>query len=118
MTMAEVLIKKGRHDYGVERVSRMIESLGYEEMILKSDQEHSVMALKAGVRDRVAGTVRFEESPVGEHQANGDAENAVQRIQGQFRTIKYGLECRIGSKDKGRYEDHTMDSEACGRSPQ
>ena len=33
-----------------------------------------------------------EESPVGESQSNGEVENAVQRIQGQFRSMRSDLE--------------------------
>ena len=34
----------------------------------------------------------FQESPVGESQSNGVAENTVQQIQGHIRTIRDGLE--------------------------
>ena len=40
--------------------------------------------------------MKTEESPVGEHQSNGEIENAVGRVQGQYRSIKHGLEARIG----------------------
>ena len=38
----------------------------------------------------------LEESPVGEHQSNGEVENDIRRIQGQVRSMKDGLETRIG----------------------
>ena len=42
--------------------------------------------------------VAIEESPVGEHQSNGEVENAVQRVEGQVRTIKDSLEARYKGK--------------------
>ena len=38
----------------------------------------------------------LEEVPVGDHQANGLAQNAVKNVQGQFRVIKDALESRHG----------------------
>ena len=99
--MAEVLTRKGTDEYSIERCYRMISQLGYDEMILKSDQEHSIMALKREVREKLRGTVRMEESPIGEHESNGEIENAVQRVQGQFRSQKHALEARYGIKIKG-----------------
>ena len=40
----------------------------------------------------------FEESPVGEHSANGEVENAIKRVQGQARTMKDALEARYKRK--------------------
>ena len=45
-------------------------------------------------------TMMHEQSPVGESQANGIIENAIQRVQGQFRTIKDNLEARYQAKIK------------------
>jgi hypothetical protein len=45
--------------------------------------------------------VSFEEPPVGEHQSNGAVENAIQRVQGQIRTLRDALESRIGERVKG-----------------
>ena len=37
-----------------------------------------------------------EESPVGDHQANGDIESAVKMLQAQMRATRFGLESRLG----------------------
>eukprot|EP00969_Alexandrium_andersonii_P062176 2739497-Alexandrium_andersonii.AAC.1 len=52
--------------------------LGHRKVVLKSDQEPSIMALKEAVQ-RECGTsveVTMEESPVGERESNGVAERA------------------------------------------
>ena len=43
----------------------------------------------------------MEESPVGEHQANGSIENAIKYIKSQFRTFKDALDTRYHSKYSG-----------------
>ena len=40
----------------------------------------------------------MEEVLVGDHQANGLAENAINNVQGQFRVIKDALESRHGRR--------------------
>ena len=82
----------------------MVEGYGYGVVILKSDQEPSILALKNSIREGIRGDVRMEESPVGEHQSNGMIENAVQRVQGQFRVIRDGLEARIGKRLDGNHK--------------
>ena len=63
--MAEVVPRKGLDKYAVEKVWKMVDSLGDGNMILKSDQEPSIMALKTAVKDKLRGDVKTEESPVG-----------------------------------------------------
>ena len=75
--------------------------LGYRRVILKSDQEPSIVALKSAVKRELELEVSFEESPVGEHQSNGAVENATKRVQGQIRTVRDALESRIGERVKG-----------------
>ena len=58
-----------------------IRNLGYKRLILKSDQERSIKALKDAVKERMMDIeLVLEESPVGEHQSNGEVENAVKRM--------------------------------------
>ena len=45
----------------------------------------------------------MEEVPVGDHQANGLAENAIKNVQGQFRVIKDALESRHGRRIDGEH---------------
>ena len=42
-----------------------------------------------------------EESPKGESESNDDVENAIEQVQGQFRTVKDAPESRIGKRIGG-----------------
>ncbi len=42
----------------------------------------------------------MEQSPVGDHCANGVAENAVKNVRGHFRVLKDALERRIMGESK------------------
>jgi hypothetical protein len=79
----------------------MIDVLGYDEMILKSDQEPSIVALRRGIKEGLRGNIMEEESAVGEHQSNGEVENAIQRTQGHFRTVRLALEARYKRRIRG-----------------
>ena len=63
---SEIVPRKGTHNYAVEVLERFITTLGYTRVILKSDQEASIVALKEMVRNTNSGcTITFELSPVG-----------------------------------------------------
>ena len=66
--------------------------------MLKSDNEPAVLALKESVRKETDVELIMQESPVGDHQANGLAENAVKNVQGQVRTLKDALETRLKAR--------------------
>ena len=50
MTMARVVPSKELDSYAVETVKRMVERLGYKKVIMKSDREPAILALKEAVR--------------------------------------------------------------------
>ena len=83
------------------KVMQELKVLGYKRLILRSDQEEAIMALKKRVQAEWGDEMMLEESPVGESQSNGVVEKAVQDIQGQFRTLKEGLEERTGKRVPG-----------------
>ena len=63
---------------------------------MKSDGERSIVALKAAVRMRCGDVeILLQESPVGDHQANGAAEVAVRELKRQVRALKLMLEERF-----------------------
>ena len=70
-------------------------------MILKSDGEPSIVALKEAVRLERGERIVLESSPVKESKSNGIIENAIQQVQGQIRAIKDGLESRIRTRIGG-----------------
>ena len=97
---AIVMKQKGVEEYSVKRVVDVIRKLGYNRIILKSDQEHSETALRQAIKRTLSGEVEIvpEESPVGEHASNGEVENAIKVVQGMIRTIKDGLETKYKMK--------------------
>ncbi len=98
---AEIVPEKGLNEYAVRRVAQVINRLGYSRVIIKSDQEASIVALKGAVKRELELKGSFEESPVGEHQSNGAIENAIERVQGQIRTLRDALESRTEERGKG-----------------
>jgi hypothetical protein len=64
-------------------------------VIMKSDDEPAIVALKETVGREASVEIVMEEAPVGDHQANGVAENAVKNAQGHFRALTNALESRI-----------------------
>ena len=80
-------LENGRH-FGCDAV----------DMIFKSDQEASLGVMLDRVATMVKGDVVRELSPVGESQSNGDIENAVQQIQGMYRTFKSNVETNYDTK--------------------
>ena len=75
-------------------------SLNRTRLIVRSDQEPSVTALKSDIsRNRAAagkgGTV-FEDTAVGDSNANGRVERAIQEVAGVTCTLGSALEERLG----------------------
>ena len=93
---AFVVKEKGVNSFAVNKLVKILSSTGYRRVIIKSDQEPSIMALKEAVKREIELEVEiaFEESPVGEHQSNSEIENAINRIRGQLRVSKDALESR------------------------
>ena len=94
---AHVVPKKGWCQYASDRVQNDIRVLGHKELIIKCDQEPSVLALREQIKQGPF-TIKDEESPVKESQSNGLIENTIRTEQGQIRTIRDGLEARYGRK--------------------
>ena len=87
-------------EYATRRVLRFLDFLGYDKVILKSDQEYALgKVLRSAKIHRGEGTqTMLENSPVGDSRSNGFIECAVERVEGQVRTMKLALEERIGIK--------------------
>ena len=103
MITARVVPSKGLDSYAVQSVKRMIERLGYKKIIMKSDNEPAILALKEAVRRETDVEIVTEEVPVADHQANGMVENAIKNVQGQYRVIKDALESRQGRRIAGEH---------------
>ena len=70
----------------------MIAFTGHKRVILKSDGEMLITALKDAAKAACEVNVGSETSPVGDSQANGEIERAIRAVQGQGRTMKSVIE--------------------------
>ena len=127
MTLATVVPVKGASmEYPIVRTLTFLKEIGLEraDIVLKSDQENSIMDLLNNVAARrsakskmektdgsaegllgcqpcgqkVMGRTIHEASPVGSSQSNGFIERAIQDVEGQIRTMKLDFESHIGEK--------------------
>ena len=95
---ARVVPAKGVNAHAVKQLAKQITLLGHKRILFKSDGEPAIKALKEAVKNELSVDVAPEESPVGDHAGNGDAESAVRQVQGQIRTMKDALESRYGER--------------------
>ena len=107
MKFAHQVEEKGPNEYTIEAVKEDIENLGVKRFIFKSDQEPAILALKERIIEVLGSKYEVlpEESPVGDHQANGEIDNAIKELEKQIRVLKIGLEQKI---QKVLKDDHPI----------
>ena len=110
---ARMMPRKGRDAYAIRQVTNDLESLGHPKIILKSDNEPAIKALKDCVRMESSLEMVMEESPAYDQAGNGVVENAVKIIQGQFRTMKEALQTRVNKKINGDHQCIPLDDDSC-----
>ena len=71
MVAATFVDSKDATPYAVKFAAAFLKNLGYRKVVLKSDGEHSIMALKEAAAREAAIESVPEEPPPGDHQANG-----------------------------------------------
>ena len=76
--------------------SRFLDGLGYRRFVNKSDGEPALVALKKNAVQYAKLEAVLEESPVGDHQANGESENVVMQVKRRQRAIRSSLEAKHG----------------------
>ena len=69
---------------------------GQNALILKSDGEPAIVAVREALARCHGGLITPGQPPVGEHQANGMAEEAGRTVRDQARVLKLQLQTRIG----------------------
>ena len=79
-------------------VASFLKNLGHRKVVLKSDGEPSVVALKEAAAKETGIDWISEESPVGDHQANGLAENACKEVKRQVRVLRSALEEKLSKE--------------------
>eukprot|EP00971_Amphidinium_carterae_P335086 6470753-Amphidinium_carterae.1 len=106
MTFAEVLPSKGLvHPYNLVATLRMVKTLGYHKLILKTDGEEAILALvratAAEARVRHQMDVTLEMAP--DKESNGLAEGAVKDVKAEVRTLTFDVSERYGVAVKARH---------------
>ena len=81
LTVSRVVLKKGGDRYSINAVTDMIAFTGRKSVLLKSDLESSMTALKNAVKAASEVNMGVEVSPVGDSQANGEVERAIRTVQ-------------------------------------
>jgi hypothetical protein len=97
--MAHPIICKGRsREESVQDVIDSLKNLGDQRFIFKSDQELAIVDLYNAVVESKEFDIIPERSPVKDSKANGQIENAVQKVEEECRVIRLSLEYRINAK--------------------
>ncbi len=104
MITARVVPSKEVEGYAAETVNKMVERLGHRKIIMRSDNEPVILALKDAARRECHLQIVLEKVPVGDHQTNKLVENAVNDAQGQFRVAKDALQSRRGRRVDGEHQ--------------
>ena len=63
--------RKGIDAYAIVMLRKQIERLGHERIVMRSESEPAILALKEAVRREADVEVVLEDVPVGDHAANG-----------------------------------------------
>ena len=98
-TRCVVVPRKGSHPWVIDETVRTLKQIGHRKFIFKSDNEPAILDLKEEVTKqlRLDGfEIIPEHPPVGESQANGVVERAVQSCSGMIRVHKAMVEEKYG----------------------
>ena len=77
---------KGAHELVVAKIIDDLNTLGYRRVLVRTDGEPAILDLWNKIKERWWGEIVKVESATGDHNSNGDAEQAVQKIEDDVRT--------------------------------
>ena len=78
--------------YLPKEANLVLDRCGINEVDLKSDGEPAIVDVKRAMKEMRKERTVLQQSPVEDHQANGEAENAIRQVVNKFRTIKMSTE--------------------------
>ena len=98
--MADVVLHKGRgEEETIQQATDNVRRLGNRsKLILKTDNEPALTALRDEVAKRLDGQVLCEAPPAEESPSNGCMENGVKLLKGVLRVHVVALEEKIGGQ--------------------
>ena len=79
----------------IDLVCEDVAWLGHTRLILKSDGEPAIVAVREALARCHGGLSTREQPPRGEHQANGAAEEAGRTIRDHARVLKLDLQAKL-----------------------
>ena len=96
---ATVVDRKGASDYASSFLTAFIQSLGFKRILVRSDNERSLLSLIERVMNNLTGVELVQmTSPEGDHAAYGLAEVGVREIKAQTRILRSQWEQRLGNR--------------------
>ena len=83
-----------------KRLVTDLDNIGLQNVriIVKIDQEPANVEVQTAMQELRPDLIIPVNSPVGESESNGRAENAIRRVQEQIRTLRHHVEQRVGIK--------------------
>ena len=94
-----VVDRKGASDYASSFLTAFIKSLGFKRILVRSDNEKSLLSLIERVMNNLTGVeLVLMTYPDGDHAANGLVEVGVREIKAQTRILRSQLEQRLGNR--------------------
>ena len=92
-----VCTKQGGQDaYAVAFLSQFLEELGYQSVMVQSDQENAIMDLVSKVKRIYPRVMTSRVTPRYSHGSNGSVEKGNQILEGMCRTLRLQVECEYG----------------------
>ena len=105
--------RKGAEESVVKRIIADLESLGDKRILVRTDGEPAILDLWTRVKQEWAGEIVKVEAATGDHDANGEAEQAVQKIEDEVRTWKSALDDALGERVPPTSSHARLDGRAC-----